>query len=76
MVGSLPAVQAVESEVVGQVPDGCLGGRDGLPLGQARYACLRGHLSDAHLRVAAVGDPGNLGPHLRFLRELVVTWEG
>ena len=32
-MGFLPVVQAVEGEVVGQVPDGCLGCGDGFPGG-------------------------------------------
>ena len=58
-------------EIVGEVPDGRLGGGDGLLVGQVGHAgCLGDHL-EIGLRVAALGDPGNLGLHLGVALEVV-----
>ena len=67
--------QAQPLVIVGEVPDGRLGGGDGLLLGQAGDAAGLGELSHVGLGVAALGDPGDLGLYLGVVLELVSAWE-
>ena len=76
VASTLPVVEPVEGKVVRQVPDGCLGGGDRLPVGQAGGTRGRGDLGEIHLRVATLDDPVHLLPDLMALAELVFTGEG
>ena len=62
---------ALVLEVIGEVPDDCLGGGDGVLLGQALDAGGLGDLGQVGLGVAALGDPGDLGLDIRVVLELV-----
>ena len=68
LVGSL---QARPLEIVGEMPDGRLGGGDGFLFGQAGDAAGLDELSHVGLGIAALGDPGNLGLNLGVVLELV-----
>ena len=63
--------QAQPLVIVGEVPDGCLGGGDGLLLSQAGDAAALDELGHVGLGVAALGDPGDLGLYLGVVLELV-----
>ena len=62
-------------QAVGQMPQRGLGGRDGLPGGQARDTRGLAQFSKRRLRIAAPGDPGHLGTDRGIGREPVVARE-
>ena len=74
---SLSAIgkQAVVGDLVGEVPDGHLGGGDGLLLGQPLDAEVLGDVGDVSLRVAVLDGPGDLAADVVVGLELVVAGE-